>query len=111
MRRLALAGPKGAAPEDRLGIFEITADQKPLLASGGGEVDDEHLLAEAIEEMIAGVDDAAGGVEDKFVIKIFFKVVEDFVKGADLLGEVGGFALGISWTVGPAHPGGDAVDA
>jgi hypothetical protein len=63
-----------------------------------------------MEDVIAGADDAAGGVEDEFAMGIFFERGENFVECGNLLAKIFGFVLGVSGLVGPTHPGGNAVD-
>jgi len=111
VRRFAGARLENPLPQDGLGILEITLNKKFDLFSGGSEVDDRHVAAEAMEDVIAGADDAAGRIENELALRILFEVGEDFVEDVDLFREVLGLAFRIGGTVGPAHPRGDAIDA
>ena len=54
----------------------------------------------------------AGGVQDDGSGSVFFfEYAEKFVHHGDFFGEVFRFTLGVSGAVGPAHPGGHAVDS
>ena len=72
-RRFARTRLEDPLPEDRFGIVEITFDEQLRLFGRRGEVDDGHLAAEPMEDVIARADDAAGGVEDEFTLRIFFE--------------------------------------
>jgi hypothetical protein len=111
LRRFSGMRAKGTLPEDGLGILEITLNEELDFVVGGGEIDDGHLAAEAVKRVIAGGNDAAGSVQNKVALGIFFEAGEDFVEDGDLFGEVLGFALEVIRAVWPTHPGGDAVDA
>jgi hypothetical protein len=106
-----LARLEDTLPEDRFGIFEVTLDEQLCFFGRGGEIEDGHLAAETMEDVITAADDAAGGVEDKFAMRIFFERGEDFVEGGDFFAEIFRFAFGVGGTVGPTHPRGDTVDA
>jgi hypothetical protein len=109
--RFAFARLKSAAPKNRLRIVKIAIDEKLLFVRGDRQVNHEHLLAKTMEKVVANVDDAAGGVENQFMLRMLFQAGENRVQGGDFLGQISGFALGIGGLIGPAHPGGDAVDA
>ena len=102
---------KDALPQDRLGIPEVALDEQLNFGFGGSEVDDSHLAAQAMQDVIPGTDNAAGGVEDKFAFRISLEGGKHFIEGSDFFAQVFGFALGIGGTVRPAHPSGDTVDA
>jgi len=104
-------GPESATPQDRLGVLQIALDEQLLFARRSRDVDDDHLPAKTEEDVVAGVDDTAGGVEDEFAPGIRFEVGENLVESGDFFGEVLRFALGVGGAVGPTHPRGDAIDA
>src|SRR5260370_9279611 len=60
-RRLALFRLKRAAPQDGLGIRGIALDQQLLLRRRRGKIYYGHLAPPAEQEIVAGVDPAAGG--------------------------------------------------
>ena len=111
LRCFAGMGTKSTLPEDGLGILKIALDEELDFLAGGSEIDNGHLASEAVKGVIAGGDDAAGGVQNEFALRIFFEARQDFVEDGNFFGEVLGFALGVGGTVRPAHPGGNAVDA
>ncbi len=82
-----------------------------LLFGGGREVYDGHLAAQAPQEIRAGIDDAAGGIQNKLARGALLHASEDLVKRGDFRGEILGFALRVRGAVWPAHPGSDAGDA
>ena len=104
-------GLESATPQHGFGVLQIARDEQLLLVGGSSEVDDGHLAAQAQQNIVAGVDNAAGGVEDEFALGMFLEIGEDLVEGGDFLGEVSGFAPGVGGAVGPAHPRGHAIDA
>lgn len=63
-----------------------------------------------MEDVIAGANDAAGGVEDELTLRVFLESGENVVEGSDFLAEIFGFAFGIVGFVGPTHPGSDPID-
>jgi hypothetical protein len=109
--RFPRARLKGTAPEDGLRVFQVAANEELLLVVRGGEMDDDHLAAETVKEMVAGVDDAAAGVEDEIVTGIFFEAGQNFVKRGNFFGQIASLVLGIGRTIGPSHPSGHTVDA
>jgi len=64
-----------------------------------------------MQDVIASADDAAGGVDDEFAVRILFEGRQLFVERGDFFSQIVRFALGIRWTIGPAHPCGNTVDA
>ena len=102
---------KRPTPQHRFGILQIALDEQLLFVRGCGDVDNGHLAAQAQEDVVAGVDDASGGVENEFTLRVLFEIAEDLVESGDFFGKILGFAFGVGRTVGPAHPGGYAVDA
>ena len=111
LRRFSGMGTKRTLPEHRLGILEIAADEKLHFVIGRGEINDSHLAAQAVKRVIAGGDDATGGVEDEIAIGIFLKRREHFIEDGDFFREVLRFALGVSRAVRPAHPRCYAINA
>jgi len=109
--RFSGTGVKRALPKNGLGVLEIALDEELHFVVGDSQVDDVHLATEAVESVIAGGDDAAAGVQNEVARGILLEARKDFVEDGDFLGEVLGFALGVSGTVRPTHPGRDAVDA
>ena len=61
--------------------------------------------------MIAGVDHAAGCVENEFALAMSLEFSKDLPEHDDLCRQITRFALGVSSAVGPAHPRGHAPDA
>src|ERR1700739_186674 len=61
--------------------------------------------------MIASGNDAAGGVEYEFALRVLFEAGENFIKDSDFFRKVLCFALRVGRAVWPTHPGGDAVDS
>ncbi len=104
-------GTKSTLPEDGLGILKISLDEELDFLAGGSQINNGHLASETVQGVIAGGDDAAGGVQNEIALRIFFEARQDFIEDGNFLGEVLGFALEVSGTVRPAHPGGNAVDA
>ena len=104
-------GLESATPQDRLGVLQIALDEQLLFARRSRNVDDDHLAAKTEEDVVTGVDDAAGGVEDEFALGICCEVGENLVESGDFFGEVLGFALGVGGAVRPTHPRGDTIDA
>jgi len=109
----SFSGPalESATPQDRLGVLQIALDEQLLFARRSREVHDDHLAAKTEEDVVTGVNNTAGGVEDEFALRICFEVGENLVESGDFFGEVLGFALGVGGAVRPTHPRGDAVDA
>ncbi len=77
--------PKSPLPKNGLGILKITLDEQLNLLVGGSKVDDGHLAAQAVKGVIAGGNDAAGGVEDEFALGIRFQAGENFIKNGNFL--------------------------
>jgi len=102
---------EAALPKNGLGVLEITLNEELHLLGRGGEVDDRHLAAEAVEGVIAGGNDTSSGVEDEVPLGVLLKTGQDFVENSDFCGEILRLALGIYGAVRPTHPGCNTVDA
>jgi hypothetical protein len=102
---------EGALPKDGLGFLEIPSDEELHLVAGGGEIDNRHLAAEAMEDVIASDDDTAARVEDKVAVRIVLEIREGFIKDGDLCGEVFGFTVSVGRAVRPTHPSCNTLDA
>ena len=102
---------KGTLPENRLGILKIALDKELDFVVRSSEVEHGHLAAETVKRVIAGGDDAAGGVEYELAIGILLKAGKDVVKNRDFFGEILGFAFGIGEAIRPTHPSRNTVDA
>lgn len=111
LRRFSWVGAERTLPKDRLRFLEIALDEELYFVPGSGEVDNPHLAAEAVKDVIASDDDAAARVEDQVAVRIVLQMGENFIEDGDFLTEVFGFALRVSRAVWPAHPSGNTVDA
>jgi len=102
---------KGALPQNRLRVLQVALNEQLEFFVRCGEVNDGHLAAQAMQSVIAGGYDAAGGIQDKFARGVVLQTGENLVKHSDFFGEVLSSPLRVVRTVRPTHPCRDTVDS
>lgn len=111
LRRFSGKLTKDTLPENGFGILKVALDEELHFIVGGCEIDDGHLATQAVQRVIAGGDDTAGGIQNEIAFGIFLEIRKDLVEDGNFFGEILGFAFEVRGAVWPAHPGGDAVNA
>src|SRR5437016_6692728 len=102
---------KRAAPQHRLWIVQISFDQQLLLFSRRREIHDAHLAPQAHQQIVPGVNDAAGGIEHQGFLRLLLEFRQDFIQRVNLLCQVFLLAFDVGRGVRPAHPRGHAARA
>ena len=110
-RGLSVLRLKRAAPQHRLRVVQISFDQQLALLLRRRQIHNRHLPPQAHQQMIPRVNHAAGGIQHQGGVPLLFKLLQDFVKGVNLFGQILGFPLRVGRAVRPAHPRGHAVDS
>ena len=79
---------KRAAPQNRLRIAEIPFDQQLLFGFGCREIHNGHQFSQPVQQMIPGIDDAAGRIQNQRLLRPPLKVTKNFVQRCNFFCEV-----------------------
>ena len=111
LRGFARTLNKLMAPQNGLGIGQVSRDQSFFLGGRHGKIDDRGQSLHAPADFIARVHNAAGSIEKNALAACSLNFVQGFVHGLNFRCQIFPFAFAIGWLVGPSHPCRDSSDA